>query len=361
MYLGCEAMDSIIRDYIEKLKGQDLIMPAWYEDGKIIMLDQLKLPEERYVELRTSQDIARAIKNMVIRGSGAIALAGIYGVLMETFNSNGDPKKIIDAGEQIISTRPTAVNMHKTIEKLIQRIENLGASEIITEIQNRSIDIMEKQLEAERQIGKNGASLISEGETIMTICHAGGVAGFGFGGRTLSIFRTAMDQGKNIKVIACETRPYLQGARITAWELKKFGIPVTLISDNMAGAIMQKGLVSRVITGSDRLAINGDTANKIGTYLLALSANDNNIPFHISSSKYNIEAKNETGKDIEIEFRDGYEVTHFNGIRTGPEGVKALYPGFDITPNKYITAIITENGVLTGPYKEKLLKLSQEV
>ncbi len=353
-------MDVIIKDYVESLKKENLIMPAWYEDGKIIMLDQLKLSEEQYVELRTSAEIGKAIKDMVIRGSGAIALAGIYGILMETFNSRGDSEQIIRAGEYLIATRPTAVNMHKSIRRLIEGIETLKPEEIIYEIQKRCVDIMAKQLEVERKIGKNGADLIGYGETILTICHAGGVAGFGFGGRTLSIFRTAMEQGKDIKVIACETRPYFQGSRITAWELKKFGIPVTLISDNMAGVIMQKRMVNRVITGSDRLAINGDTANKIGTYLLALAARDNDIPFHISTSKYNIEAKNKSGREIEIEFRNGYEVTHFNGQRIGAEGVDALYPGFDITPNEYITAIITEEGVLTGPYEEKLLKLSAQ-
>ena len=352
-------MDTIIKSYIEKLKDDRLIMPAWYEKGKIVMLNQLKLPEEEYIELSTAEEIAQAIKDMVIRGSGAIALAGIYGILMEVFNSKGKLDRLEDVGKLLISTRPTAVNMHKTVANLIDALKGLGADEALIEVQKLSVDIMEKQLEAERQIGKNGAKLIGDGEIIMTICHAGGVAGFGFGGRTLSIFRTAVEEGKDISIISCETRPYFQGARITAWELKKFGIPVKLISDNMAGALMQKNLINRIITGSDRLALNGDTANKIGTYLLALAAHDNGVPFHISTSKYNIEPKNKTGKDIEIEFRDGSEVLYINGKNISLEGMEALYPGFDVTPNRYITSIITEFGVLTPPYEDKLSEISK--
>ncbi|GMG95631.1 S-methyl-5-thioribose-1-phosphate isomerase [Tepidimicrobium xylanilyticum] len=354
-------MDAIIKSYIEKLQDYNLIMPAWYDDRKIVMLNQLKLPKEEYIELRTPEEIAQAIKDMVIRGSGAIALAGIYGVLIEVFNSKGKLDRLEAIGNLLISTRPTAVNMHKTVSNLITSLKGLKPDEALVEVQKLSVDIMEKQLEVERQIGKNGAKLISDGETIMTICHAGGVAGFGFGGRTLSIFRTAVEQGKDISVISCETRPYFQGARITAWELKKFGIPVKLISDNMAGAIIQKNLVNRIITGSDRIALNGDTANKIGTYLLALAAHDNNIPFHISTSKYNVEPRNRTGKEIEIEFRNGSEVLYIDGKNISVEGVEALYPGFDITPNRYITSIITEAGVFTPPYEKKLFEISRDI
>ncbi|MDW7668998.1 MAG: S-methyl-5-thioribose-1-phosphate isomerase [Bacillota bacterium] len=353
-------MDKLIKKYVEELKKEKLLLPAWYEDGKIIMLDQVKLPEEVYVELKTSEEIGKAIKDMIIRGSGAIALAGIYGILMETFNTKGNAENIKKAGEYLKATRPTAVNMHQTVDSLTRGIDELDSESLIQEIQTRSIDIMKKQLEVEKQIGKNGADLIKDGETILTICHAGGVAGFGFGGRTLSVFRTAVAQGKNIKVIACETRPYLQGARITAWELKKLGIPVTLITDNMVGAIAQKGMFDRVITGSDRLAVNGDTANKIGTYMISLVAKAHNIPFHISTSKYNIDLNSENGKNIEIEMRDSEEVVYINGERITVEGVEALYPGFDITPNENITAIITEAGALTRPFKDKLIKLAKE-
>lgn len=353
-------MDNLIKNYVRELKSQNLLLPAWYEDGKIIMLDQVKLPEEVYVELKTSEEIGNAIKDMIIRGSGAIALAGIYGILMETFNSKGNVSDIKKAGEFLKSTRPTAVNMHKTVDLLIEGIDDFQSEDLIEEIQKRSINIMKKQLEVEKQIGKNGADLIEDGETILTICHAGGVAGFGFGGRTLSVFRTAVEQGKNIKVIACETRPYFQGARITAWELNKLGIPVKLITDNMVGAIAQKGLFDRVITGSDRLAVNGDTANKIGTYMISLVAKAHNIPFHISTSKYNIDLNSDNGKKIEIEMRDSKEVVYINGKRITVEGVEALYPGFDITPNENITAIITEAGALKSPFKDKLIKLAKE-
>jgi methylthioribose-1-phosphate isomerase len=350
-------LDSLIKNYVEELKSKDLILPAWYEDSKVIMLDQLKLPEENYVTLNTAEDVAKAIKDMVIRGSGAIALGGIYGVILATFSTKGNSEEIKKAGELLKSTRPTAVNMHKTVDLLCDGIDNFESEELVVEIQKRAVDIMKKQLDVEKRIGEAGASLIKDGETIMTICHAGGVAGFGFGGRTLSVFRTAVKQGKDIKIIACETRPYLQGARITAWELKKFGIPVKLITDNMAGAIMQKGMIDRVITGSDRLAANGDTANKIGTYLLSLAAKDNNIPFHISTSKYNVDLNSKSGKDIKIEFRDSSEVVIINGKRITAEGIEALYPGFDITPNEYITAIITEDGPIEKPFNKELQKL----
>ncbi len=353
-------MDQLLRDYVEKLKKDDLLLPAWYEDGKIVMLDQLKLPREEYIELVDMEGVAKAIKDMVIRGSGAIALAGIYGIIMATFSSKGDPDEIRKAGDYLKATRPTAVNMHKTVDMLCKDIDGFSKDELVQEMQERSIQIMEKQLDVERRIGKAGADLIKDGETILTICHAGGVAGFGFGGRTLSVFRTAMAQGKNIKVISCETRPYFQGARITAWELKKLGIPVVLITDNMVGAIAQKGMFDRVITGSDRLAVNGDTANKIGTYMISLVAKAHGIPFHISTSKYNIDLNAKSGKDIEIEMRDSSEVTMINGERIAADGVEALYPGFDITPNENITAIITEDGALEGPFVEKLTKLAKE-
>ncbi len=353
-------MDKLIKNYVEELKKENLLLPAWYEDGKIIMLDQIKLPEEVYVELKTSKEIGKSIKDMIIRGSGAIALAGIYGILMETFNSKGNAEEIKEAGEYLKSTRPTAVNMHQTVDLLIEDIDKFESKELIEVIQQRSIDIMQKQLEVEKHIGKSGADLIKDGETILTVCHAGAVAGFGFGGRTLSVFRTAVAQGKNIKVIACETRPYLQGARITAWELNKLNIPVTLITDNMVGALAQKGMFDRVITGSDRLAVNGDTANKIGTYMISLVAKAHNIPFHISTSKYNIDLNSENGKSIEIEMRDSKEVVYINAKRITVEGVEALYPGFDITPNENITAIITEAGALKSPFKDKLIKLAKE-
>lgn len=352
-------MDRLIRDYITKLKTQNLLLPAWYENGKIIMLNQLELPAENYLALSSVEEIARAIQDMTIRGSGAIALAGCYGILMAAFHTNGDRQKIIEAGELLKATRPTAVNLNKTVTALTENLSGYQSQALLGEIQHRVIQVIEKQLAAERKIGEYGAALVQDGETIMTICHAGAVAGFGYGGRTLSVFRKAIESGKKIQVIACETRPYFQGARITAWELKKFGIPVSLITDNMAGAIMQKGMVSRVITGSDRIAANGDTANKIGTYMLALAAKDNGIPFHISTSKYNIDLTAKSGAEIEIELRDSSEVLFIHGRKITAAGIDALYPAFDITPSEDISAIITENGVLVKPYAQKLAELCE--
>lgn len=343
--------------YLDELKEEELLLPVFYTSDKVVMLDQTKLPDEKYIDLKTSAQVAEAIFDMKVRGSGAIALAGIYGVFLAALESDGDYTYIEKMRDKLINTRPTAVNMHKTVKKICSGLQSIKRENLINEVEMRSIDIMKKQLEVEKKIGLNGAAELEDGDRILTICNAGAVAGFGFGGRTLSVFRTAVEQGKNIEIYAAETRPYLQGARITAWELKKFNIPVTLITDNMAGAVMQKGLIDKIITGSDRLAANGDTANKIGTYLMALAAKEHNIPFYVSTSKYNIDPDTETGEGIEIEMRDGREVLFYKNKRTAPEGVEAVYPAFDITPNEYISGIITENGVLKKPYKNKLREL----
>jgi len=345
--------------YLDDLKTEELLLPVFYKPNRVVMLDQTKLPEEKYIDLKNSAQVVEAISNMKVRGSGAIALAGIYGIFMAVLESGGDYKYVEKKKEELINTRPTAVNMHKTVKNICLDLKSIKKEKLVEEIENRCIGIMKKQLEVEKKIGLNGAAELEDGDRILTVCNAGAVAGFGFGGRTLSVFRTAFEQEKKIEVYAAETRPYLQGARITAWELKKFNIPVTLITDNMVGAVMQKGLIDKVITGSDRLAANGDTANKIGSYLMALSAKENNIPFFVSTSKYNIDLDTETGDGIEIEMRDGSEVLFYNGKRTAPKGVKAIYPAFDITPNKYISGIITEKGVLKKPYKEKLEVLSK--
>jgi methylthioribose-1-phosphate isomerase len=339
-----------------KNRKTTLLPPAWMEGRTLIMLDQTRLPEEQYLRLNNVEECTQAIKEMRIRGSGALALAGIYGLLLAAY-SNGTAVEVLKAKDKIRATRPTAVNMHTTVEQMCSGIKGFTEDELIEVLESRAEEVMERQLRVEKDTGTHGAELLADGDSVLTICNAGAVAGFGFGGRTLSVFRTAQEQGKKISVIAAETRPYLQGARITAWELERFGIPVQIISDNMAGAIMQKGLVSKVITGSDRIAANGDTANKIGTYLFALAARDNNIPFYVSTSRYNVDPDTKKGGDIEIEMRDEKEVLFQWGKRITPEGVGALYPGFDVTPNDYISGIITEYGVLVKPYVEKLTAL----
>ncbi len=353
----------MIKEYVQKLKNKKLILPAWYEADKEVvrMLDQTELPEETYLSLTSVEEVAEAIVDMKIRGSGAIALAGIYGIVIAALKSKGNLDRILEARDILHQTRPTAINMHETITSMTSDLDGFTNKELIEKIQERAINIMDKQLNVEIQIGKNGAGLIEDGDNILTICNAGAVAGFGFGGRTLSVFRTAVESGKKIHVYASETRPYLQGSRITAWELKKFGIPVTLITDNMAGALMQKGMIDKVITGSDRLAANGDTANKIGSYMFSLVCKDQNIPFYVSTSKYNIDLDSRSGDDIEIEMRDSSEVLNINGKSIAPDGVKAIYPGFDITPNNYISGIINEENVFTQPYTEKLAKLAKKI
>lgn len=349
---------SNLSDRARQWREEKLILPIWLEDGKVCIIDQIKLPfTEDVYRLERVEQLAKAIKDMTIRGSGAIGIAGAYGVLLSALQSDGDKKTIKDGGLLLKSTRPTAVNLMKTVDEMLLAVEGYEGENIIQFIEAKAEEIVVRQLGYERSLGAYGAELIEDGDSILTHCHSGALAGAGFGGRALSVIRTAHEMGKKIHVFTSETRPYLQGARITAYELMKWGIPHTLITDGMSGYLMRLGKVQKIVVGSDRIAANGDLLNKVGTYMHALAAKANDIPFYTATSSHTIDYSLAEGMAAKVEFRDENEVTSLNGQRIALEGTRALYPSFDVTPNELISGIITEKGVMTAPFIESLLKV----
>jgi len=332
--------------------------PLQYKDGVLMLIDQTKLPlEVRWVECKTFIEVAQAIKNMIVRGAPAIGVTAAYGIAIGANDIEAKSKEDFLNELKMIcytikNTRPTAVNLFWAIDRIWEKvIANLDKpiGDIKNIILNEAILIEQEDTRVNKAIGRNGNTLISEGFTVLTHCNAGALATSDYG-TALGIVRAAHESGKNIQVFADETRPYLQGARLTTWELLQDKIPVTLICDNMAGYFMKKGLINCVIVGADRIASNGDTANKIGTYSLAILAREHNIPFYIAAPISTIDFALEDGDKIPIEERKAEEVTHIMGVPIAPEGVKVKNPAFDVTPNKYITAIITEKGIIYPPY-----------
>lgn len=336
-----------------------------YNDDGVSMLDQRLLPEKEVYHLYTNyEEVAKAIKDMVIRGAPAIGIATAFGIALAVEKSNIKRKEdferffynVLDIFSQ---TRPTAVNLFWAIDRmknLFEKNKNLDIEEIKEILKKEALKIYEDDLKICRNIGIEGSKLIKENSTILTHCNAGALATSDYG-TALAVIREAYFTGKKIKVFADETRPYLQGARLTAWELNKDGIPVTVICDNMAGYLMSLGKIDCVIVGADRIAKNGDTANKIGTYSLAVLAKYHKIPFYVSAPTSTIDLKISDGSKIPIEYRSDEEITHFNGKRIVCEGVSVLNPSFDVTPSNLISAIITEKGVVTGDYENNLEKL----
>ncbi|MFG6118056.1 S-methyl-5-thioribose-1-phosphate isomerase [Thalassobacillus sp. B23F22_16] len=351
----------LIEELANRHRESELALPIWFENGTLRLLDQLKLPfEEDIQSIASIEELGEAIRSMMIRGSGAIGLCGAYGIYLAAYQSKGDVEKIRQAGDLLKSTRPTAVNLMKTVDEMVATAAS-AQGDVVETLEQKAVEIIERQLEFEYQLGKYGAELIEDGDTIMTHCHSGALGGAGYGGRALSVIRAAHEQGKNIHVFTCETRPYLQGARITAYELKKFGIPHTLITDNMSGFCMNTGKIDKIVVGSDRVSANGDLANKVGTYMHALAAKENDIPFYTATSSHTIDFDTPSGGAIEVEMRNADEVTQIKGVRIAPEGTSALYPSFDITPNKLISGIITEKGVITAPFEQNLGRLNEKV
>ncbi len=329
---------------------------AWLGD-RVRILDQTRLPgEEVYLDLDDYRSVASAIKELKIRGAPAIGIAGAYAVALGALNVKSavrsgfltELNKIIDS---IAATRPTARNLFFALERMKRAAESAKS---ITGMKNslvaEALKIHRAETEATRRISRSGAALLKADWTVLTHCNTGPLATSGYG-TALGIIITGYRQKKNLKVLATETRPLLQGARLTTWELKKAGVPITLITDSAAGYFMKSGKVDCVITGADRIAANGDVANKIGTYTLAVLAKENNIPFYVAAPVSTIDISLQTGEKIPIEERSATEVTHVQGIPIAPEGVAAANPAFDITPNKYITALITDKGVIKKPYK----------
>lgn len=342
----------------------------WTDEG-VSMLDQRLLPnEEIYLMLRSYEEVADAIKTMVVRGAPAIGVSAAFGVALGAKNFVGtDADDLEDDFNYICdvigSTRPTAVNLFWAIERMRGAFQKAKAeTENVNEIKQALIreakEIFDEDIAANRALGKFGGELIEDNSTILTHCNAGALATAGDYGTALGVVRGAIDAGKRIAVIADETRPFLQGARLTAWELQKDNIPVTVITDNMAGHIMKQGKIDAVVVGADRIAANGDAANKIGTYMVAVLAKQHNIPFYVAAPVSTIDLNCPTGDEIPIEERDPKEVTHIRDNQLTPDGVSIHNFAFDVTPNELIAAIITDKGVARSPYIENIKKLFEK-
>ncbi|MGI9533844.1 MAG: S-methyl-5-thioribose-1-phosphate isomerase [Thermodesulfobacteriota bacterium] len=335
-----------------------------WKQNKVVMIDQLKLPnEEIYREYSSYTEVADAIKSMVIRGAPAIGIAAAMGVALGSLEADSaDKQKFLNDLDKICSvlasTRPTAVNLFWAIDRMKDIISQNKEKEIyqIRELLiNESKKILDTDIKMCRMIGENGSELIKDNTVVLTHCNAGGLATGGYG-TALGVIRNAIEKGKNIKVISSETRPFLQGARLTAWELKKDGIPVTLITDNMVGHLMSRGMIDSVVVGADRVASNGDVANKIGTYTVSVLAKYHNIPFYVAAPTSTIDFNCPTGKDIPIEQRDKLEVTHIGKNKIAAD-VDVLNHAFDITPNSNIDSLITEVALFRSPIGKSLKKI----
>ena len=344
-----------------------MIIPVKWSDEGVLMLDQRLLPtEETWLTLRSFTEVADGIRDMVVRGAPAIGVSAAYGIALGAKNFVGtsvaDLEEELDYVSDVMSkTRPTAVNlfwainrMNRTFQKA--REDGKSVSEIKQILLEDAKAIHEEDIESQRLIAQFGGELLENDSTVLTHCNAGALATGGVWGTALGVIRGAVNQGKNIHVFADETRPYLQGARLTAWELLQDDIPVTLITDNMSGHIMKQGKIHAVVVGSDRIAANGDVANKIGTYMVAVLANRHNIPFYVAAPLSTVDMNCPTGDEIPIEERNMREVTHVKDIQLAPEGVLVSNQAFDVTPNDLVTAIITEKGVARAPYAESLRK-----
>jgi methylthioribose-1-phosphate isomerase len=339
----------------------------WTNEG-VRMLDQRLLPnEEKYLTLRSYEEVADAIKKMVVRGAPAIGVSAAMGLALGASQSVGTSVADLDYDFDFMckvmeATRPTAVNLFWAIERMRRALakakaETSDVEELKQRLVNEALAIFQEDIDSNRALGRFGADLISDGATVLTHCNAGALATAGDYGTALGVIRGAIDAGKRVAVIADETRPFLQGSRLTAWELNKDNIPVTIITDNMAGHVMKQGKVDCVIVGADRIAANGDTANKIGTYMVAVLARQHQIPFYVAAPISTIDFAIASGEEIPIEERDSKEVTHMRGQQLAPEGVDVHNFAFDVTPNELIAAIITDRGVARSPYTESLAGL----
>ncbi len=325
-----------------------------WKDGKIIMIDQRLLPEkEVYHEFQNYEDVAVAIEKMIIRGAPAIGIAAAMGIALGYAGIKKDSEeKFIEICERFSRTRPTAKNLFWAIERMKSKYNELKDKKYEEKVKiliNEALEIEKEDIEMNKRMGEYGNELIEDGDTILTHCNAGALATGGYG-TALGVIRSAKNSGKRIRVFADETRPFLQGARLTTWELLKDGIETYLISDNMAGYFMKRGEIKKVIVGADRIAKNGDTANKIGTYSIAVLAKENNIPFYVAAPSSTFDLSIEKGEEIPIEERNPKEVLEINGKAIAPSNVGVKNPAFDVTPAKYITGIITEKGIIYPPY-----------
>lgn len=312
-----------------------------WENCKVKIIDQTQLPHRlKFIYLRTIRDVVAAIKTMKVRGAPAIGVAAAFGCVLGA-------SRIRETARKLIASRPTAVNIRWAVERMLKIAgagRGLPLSKLKELLLSEALRIAQEDVEANKKIGLHGARLVKSGMNILTVCNTGALATVDYG-TALGVIRTAHKLGKKIHVYAAETRPRLQGAKLTAWELKRLRIPFTLITDNMIGYLMQRGAIDLVVVGADRIAPNGDTANKIGTYSAAVLAREHKVPFYVAAPISTIDFSIRSGKRIVIEERDPYEVTNIGKERITPEGVKVINPAFDITPAKYITGIVTERGI----------------
>ncbi len=337
--------------------------PIEWLDNKVIIIDQTKLPgSTEFNEITDYRDVVKAIKELKVRGAPAIGVAAGYGIALGARNIKADNKaaflkQLDEILKAFSASRPTAVNLFRAVSRMKTAAEKTQEpAKIPQALLDEAKRIHNEEMVATERLSKLGAELIDNGFTIMTHCNAGPLATAGYG-TALGVIIAAAKSGKNVEVLATETRPLCQGARLTTWELLQEKIPTTLITDSMAGYFLSRGEINCVIVGADRIAANGDTANKIGTYNLAVLAAENGIPFYIAAPTSTIDPSLNSGEEIPIEERAAEEITHLAGIRIAAQGIKVANPAFDITPYRYITAIITENGIARKPYRDSIKKI----
>ncbi len=345
-----------------------MIQTLEWTDSGVRFIDQTKLPmEEVYVTCKTFGEVADVIRTMVVRGAPAIGVAAAMGVALGVQKSKAETvgalKQELDQICDVIGkTRPTAVNLFWAIRRMQDKFELLRVRPL-PQIKQALVEEAQRMhaedIAANQAMGRHGATLMPASGGVLTHCNAGALATCGYG-TALGVIRAAVEQGKKIHVFADETRPFLQGSRLTAWELMKDGIPTTVISDNMSGAMMKQGKIKAIVVGADRIAANGDVANKIGTYTVAVLAKEHGIPFYVAAPFSTVDMATPDGSGIPIEQRDSKEVTHIAGKQMVPTGVEVENPAFDVTPAKYVTAIVTEKGIARAPYTESLQKLNGE-
>ncbi|MEN3008923.1 S-methyl-5-thioribose-1-phosphate isomerase [Pseudothermotoga sp.] len=333
----------------------------WTGDS-LILVDQRKLPHVvENVVCRTFEEVAQAIKEMVVRGAPAIGAAAAFGYVLGAKQfSQLKGEKLLQAmrtvHDTIASTRPTAVNLFWALKRMHEKFLSYQNGDFITVLEKEALKIAQEDIETNKAIGRHGQTLLKDGDAVLTHCNAGALATVDYG-TALGIIRSAVENGKRLRVYVDETRPYLQGARLTAWEMVQLGVETILICDNMAGWVMKQGKVNAIIVGADRIAANGDVANKIGTYTLAVLANRHGIPFYVAAPTSTIDLSIKDGSQIPIEERSHTEVTHVAGLRIAAEGVKVYNPAFDVTEHELVSAIITEKGIVRPPYEVNLKKI----
>ena len=337
------------------------IRPIYWDGGQLHLLDQTRLPaDEETLVVSHYEQAVDAIRGMQVRGAPAIGVTAAYAVAMaarQIAERNPEDFDVLldEASSLIRAARPTAVNLGWAVDRMLAVASGGGSPEqVVRRLVKEAQEIQREDEAINRRMGDFGRDLMPDGGSVLTHCNTGALATSGFG-TALGVIRAGWEAGKRFEVFNTETRPWLQGARLTSWEFQRLGIPATLLADSAAGLLMKQGRIGCVITGADRIAANGDTANKIGTYSLAVLAYENGIPFYIAAPTSTIDLQLANGEEIEIEERDPEEVTRFGGVQTAPEGVLAVNPAFDVTPHRFITAIVTEWGVVSAPYVESLM------